>query len=54
VNEYEERRVLEMLSAPIEHDLRLADPDADIEWVAEEGEWWYRCSVRWPRSIRSA
>ncbi len=42
VNEYEERRVLEVLSAPIEDDLRLADPDARIEWVAEEGEWWYR------------
>ena len=34
--------MLDTLSAPIEHDLRLADPEARIEWVAEEGEWWYR------------
>ncbi len=42
VNESEERQALEMLSAPIEHDLRFADPEARVEWVAEEGEWWYR------------
>lgn len=42
MDESEERRVLERLSAPIEHDLRLADPEARIEWVAEEGKWWYR------------
>lgn len=42
MNESEDRRVLEMFSAPVEHDLRLADPEARVEWVAEEGEWWYR------------
>jgi hypothetical protein len=42
MNESEERQVLDSLSAPIQHDLRLADPEARIEWVAEEGEWWYR------------
>jgi len=41
VNEPEERRVLQTLSAPIAHDLRLLDPEAQVEWVAEDGEWWY-------------
>jgi hypothetical protein len=41
VNESGERRVLEMLSAPIQHDLRLVDREASIEWMTEDGEWWY-------------
>lgn len=42
MNEREEHRILETLTAPIEHDLRLADPEARIRWVAEGGEWRYR------------
>ncbi len=42
MTEADERAVLEMLSGPVEHDLRLAHPDFHIEWVAEDGEWWYR------------
>ncbi|MGH9225220.1 MAG: hypothetical protein ACRD2W_15885 [Acidimicrobiales bacterium] len=42
MDESEERRVLETLSTPIEHDLRHAYPQARIEWAPEEGEWWYR------------
>ncbi len=42
MNESEERRVLETLTARIEHDLHLVDREARIEWLAEDGEWWYR------------